>query len=282
VLPIPVKTALAPLVVVAACAALGAAPVDAAAPSATLSNTTLDVTAGSVSSNWAGYVATGPDAASATSFTSVSSRWVQPRARCSSGLPSYSAFWVGLGGASSTSTALEQIGTAGDCNARGKVSYYMWYELVPAPSVPIKYKVFPGNVVEATVNVVGTRVTLQIRNLTRRTRFTKVLRTSSPELSSAEWIAEAPSSCDSSGRCVVLPLADFGTVSFTHASSTADAHTGTIGDAAWSASPIELVSDAQAVDPAGNPFAIGAVPSALSSDGAEFSVDWAARAITGS
>ena len=33
--------------------------------------------------------------------------------------PTYSAYWVGLGGGGQQSTALEQIGTQGDCSASG-------------------------------------------------------------------------------------------------------------------------------------------------------------------
>jgi Peptidase A4 family len=64
----------------------------------------------------------------------------------------------------------------------------MWYELLPAASVPIKLKVFPGNAITASVKVNGTKVTLQIKNLTRKTTFTKTLRMSAPDLSSAEWV----------------------------------------------------------------------------------------------
>jgi hypothetical protein len=98
----------------------------------------------------------------------------------------YSGFWVGLGGFSETSQALEQIGTEANCSASGKPRYAMWYELVPAASVPIKLKVFPGNAIAASVNVNGTKVTLQIRNLTRKTKFTKTVRMSAPDLTSAE------------------------------------------------------------------------------------------------
>ena len=80
-----------------------------------------------------------------------------------------------------------------------------------------------------------------------------------------------------SGNCVVLPLTNFGSVSFTNAAAIANGHTGTISDLAWLATPIVLVSDA------GAPFAepisqtsVGAVPSALSSNGAAFAVDWQA------
>ena len=45
------------------------------------------------------------------------------------------AIWVGLGGYSLTSGELEQIGTEADCDAHGRASYYVWYELVPADPV---------------------------------------------------------------------------------------------------------------------------------------------------
>lgn len=222
-----------------------------------------------VSSNWSGYVAAASDtAATATSFTTVAGRWVQPKVSCTSGRRSSSAFWVGLGGASETSQALEQIGTEADCNVSGKATYSSWYELVPAASVPIKLKVLPGNVITASVAVQGTKVTVQIRNLSRRTKFTKVLRMSSPDTSSAEWVAEAPSACNSRGRCVVLPLTNFGNVSFTQATAIANGHHGTISDSTWAGAPIELLSDGSF----GQTALDNAVPSGLSPDGTSFTV----------
>jgi hypothetical protein len=230
-----------------------------------------------VSSNWSGYAIGTPSLAVATTFTSVSGQWVQPTANCTSSRSTYSAFWVGLGGFSEVSQAVEQIGTSADCTASGKATYSMWYELVPAASVPIKFKVFPGNVVSASVKVSGTSVTVQIRNLTRKTKFTKTLRMSNPDTSTAEWVAEAPSACTASGRCTQLPLTDFGAVTFTNASATTtDGHTGTITDSAWPATTIQLIEDAS------RPFAVsptistGAVPAALASDGSAFAVLWEA------
>jgi hypothetical protein len=55
-----------------------------------------------------------------------------------------------------------------------------------------------------------------------------------------------------SGQCRALPLANFGTVSFTSALAVATGHGGTIADAGWTATAIEL----QAFT--------GAVPSELS------------------
>jgi Peptidase A4 family len=241
------------------------------------------------SSNWAGYAVTAPavitpiPTAPATTppvtFASVSGGWVQPAVTCTRGKATYSAFWVGIGGFSPTSQALEQIGTEANCTAAGKVKYSMWYELVPAASVPIKFKVFPGNAIAASVKVNGTKVTLQIRNLSRKTNFTKTLDMAAPDVSSAEWIAEAPTGCDSSG-CEQLPLAKFRTLTFTKASTTtSDGHTGTISDIAWSPTMIDLE------DIASGPFSAettvsGALPSALSSNGASFAVVWQAAITT--
>ena len=49
-----------------------------------------------VSENWAGYEATN----GSSDFSAASGSWVQPTAKCPPGSPSYSAFWVGLGGGS--------------------------------------------------------------------------------------------------------------------------------------------------------------------------------------
>jgi hypothetical protein len=246
----------------------------ASAATATASAATVIRHDTEVSSNWAGYVVTGPDATAPTSFTRVSARWVQPAATCTAGQRTYSSFWVGLGGFAETSQALEQIGTEADCTTSGKARYAMWYELVPAASVPIKLKVFPGNAVTASVKVAATKVTLQIKNLTRKTSFTKTLRMAAPDLSSAEWVAEAPSACNSTGRCLELPLSNFGSLSFTRASTTGNAHTGTISDTAWTATPIQLVSEADLPFISNDQTPSSAVPSPLSPDGTSFEIDW--------
>jgi len=217
-----------------------------------------------VTANWAGYAVTSGTPAS-LGFSRVSAIWKEPTAACTSGEPTSSAFWVGLGGFAASSQALEQVGTSADCTAAGKQSHFMWYELVPATSVPIALKVFPGNVIAASVSVTGTTVQLQVRNLTRKTRFSKSLRAAALDVSSAEWVAEAPSACDQRGRCTVLPLTDFGTVPFANASATANGHTGSIVDDGWTATPLELVPNARR-------FVTATAPSALSADGTVFSV----------
>jgi peptidase A4-like protein len=219
-----------------------------------------------VSQNWAGYVAGG------TQFSSVSGSWVQPSATCGSG-QTYSAFWVGLGGSGSQSSALEQTGTQADCTADGSTDYYAWYELVPAAPVKLDLSIHPGDKIDATVSVSGTNVTVSMTDETTGQSTTKSLQMDNPDVSSAEWIAEAPSACDGSGSCQTLPLSDFGSVQFTSATATANGHTGTISDPNWSSQPVELgssgISDVSYGPGSG---ASGANPSSLSSDGSSFSV----------
>ena len=222
-----------------------------------------------ISSNWSGFAVGG------NTFSSVSGSWVQPKAVCSGGTSS-AAFWVGLGGNSDASNALEQIGTSSDCSADGTPSYSAWYELVPAGSVPIKLKVFAGNKLSAAVKVNGMKVTVQVKNLTRKTSFTKVLTMAAPDVSSAEWIAEAPSVCDTFGRCRTVPLTDFQKANFSKSVATAAGHTGTISDPLWTATSIQLQSTADFGPFASASSAAQAVPSNLSSDGSAFSVSYTA------
>ncbi len=226
-----------------------------------------------VSSNWAGYAVTGQ------TFKTVSGTWVQPTANCSASTAetTASAFWVGLGGDSDTSSALEQTGTEADCLANGTTRYTAWYELVPASSVRVSLHVSAGDRIAATVRVNGTKVSVQLRNLTTGKSFSKALRMASPDTASAEWIAEAPSALTPGGTRI-LPLTDFGTVRFTSATATSTGgHTGTIADSDWASSRILLeASDGgpgnfgpYAAESAGT----GAVPGALSATGA-FSITW--------
>ncbi len=241
-----------------------------------------------VSSNWAGYAVSGsvetttpaPDGSTTSttspiSFTSVTGTWVQPKADCSDGRVAYSSVWVGLGGFDPTSNALEQIGTDADCTSSGKARYLAWYEIVPAPSVPINLKVRPGDTITTSVNVSGTSVLVQIKNRTTRKSFTKRLDVPTPDLTSAEWIVEAPSGCTAGGQCRVLPLANFGSVSFTRAATIGNALPGTISNPAWTASAIELIEASSATSLSTLTSSSGAIPGDLTPDGRGFVVSWA-------
>ena len=127
-------------------------------------------------------------------------------------------------------------------------------------------------------------MTLRIRNLTTGARFSATRHVSKVDVSSAEWIAEAPSVCVSANACATLPLTDFGRVQFTSATATSKRHTGTVPDPAWSALAIELQQGPSAV---GGPLranartasAVTAVPSTASIADGSFAVSWQQRAL---
>jgi hypothetical protein len=218
---------MSPRRVIALLATLSAAALGA--PAADAATTT--------SSNWAGYAVS----KAGVKFRRVAATWVVSPATCSAtGRRHFSASWLGLGGYHTTSTALEQIGTEADCTARGTPSYTAWYELVPAAPVDIHLTVKPGDTVSASVTVSGHTVRLFLANRTRGTRFSKQLTAGRIDLTSAEWIVEAPSACYGE-RCVTLPLANFGTTAFAGANTTTTTgHRGTITDPAWTATSIAM------------------------------------------
>jgi hypothetical protein len=243
------------------------------------------------STNWAGYSVLGLDPANPMSFTSVTGTWRQAAAACSTGHgSSASAVWVGLGGYSTSSQALEQIGTDADCSSSGRASYYAWYELVPEPPVNLTFKINPGDTITTSVNVTGNTVLLQIKDRTRGTVFTKRATTSTIDLTSAEWIAEAPSSCSRSSDCTPLPLANFGSVGFSHIATIGNGHPGTLTDPTWTAVPIQLVPRTR-----GGGFYPGqnrgyvtqnstagtSAPAGLTADGRAFTLSWVSNANPG-
>jgi peptidase A4-like protein len=230
-----------------------------------------------VSSNWAGYAVTGK------TYRHASGTWIVSAVTCSTAAATYSATWVGIGGYSETATALEQTGTEADCNS-GTATYSAWSELVPANARTLKMAVQPGDRMSASVDVRGTRVTLRLSNITRGTSYKRTERMAAPDVSSAEWIVEAPSGCTYSGTCRQLPLGDFGTVAFTNARATTVAgHTGTIGDPAWSATKVNLNQSGWG---GGRGFSSvaptrGALTSALAAGGSSFAVNYEKSAALG-
>jgi hypothetical protein len=160
----------------------------------------------STSTNWSGYAAIN------NTFTSVAASWTQPSVTCASGETSYSSFWVGLDGYNSST--VEQTGTDADCSS-GFPRYYAWYEMYPKFPVNFSNPVVPGDKMSASVVVGGGgKFTLTISDVTQQWTQVTTQRLNKASLSSAEVIAEAPSS-----RGGVLPLASFGTVNFTSASA---------------------------------------------------------------
>lgn len=206
------------------------------------------------STNWSGYAVTGATGA----FTVVSGSWVEPTASCTSRSSSYSSFWVGIDGYNSNS--VEQLGTDSDCSGRTP-TYYGWWEMYPNPSMQLstsQFPVSPGDTLTASVSRSGNSYTLSMSS-SRGWHFSTT-QSGSFSNSSAEWIAEAPSSCGFT--CRVLPLANFGTMSFSN--STANGATiGSYGSSVWEDITMETSGGT-----------VKAQPSALNGSGNGFSDTW--------
>ena len=209
------------------------------------------------SSNWAGYAAlTNLQKPQNSAVTDVKGSWTVPSVSCTS-TNSYSSFWIGIDGYSSNT--VEQIGTDSDCSS-GKAVYYAWYEMYPKYPVNLKMAISPGDLITAEVKFLGSgNFQLTITDLTTGATFLTTQKSPSAKRSSAEWIAEAPWSGG------VLPLAKFGTVSFTSAQATLNGHPGSISDTAWQNDAITMTTSSGAPK---------ATPSTLSSDGSSFSITW--------
>jgi hypothetical protein len=234
------------------------------------------------SDNWSGYAIhrTG------VSFRHVTGSWTQPAGSCSSETSSYSAFWVGLGGYSSGSDALEQIGTELDCSATGTEKMSAWYELVPKASRTVALTISAGDKITASVTVVGTKVTLTLDDVTTGKSFTHVSVDKDIDVTSAEWITEAPSECEGSttSDCTTLPLADFGTVDFTGARAvTSTGATASIVSSRWTTTKLVLDSSGSTEGPGqfvSDTTAATATPTA--SAGGAFEVAYAASSSSSS
>lgn len=231
------------------------------------------------STNWAGYAVHG----SGVSYRVARGSWTQPGAACTRGIATYSSYWVGIGGYSQSAKALEQVGTEVDCSASGKVRSDAWYELVPSPSVPLRLAVRPGDVIQASVSVNGNAVTVALYDATRGKGFRKTLRASALDLSSAEWIVEAPSECISASSCQTLPLANFGSASFGSTWALATGGAGAIASSLWQATKINLRPDSRRfiVNTNSGPVLGVATPSVLAPGGTGFRVSYSQIPVAG-
>ena len=210
------------------------------------------------SGNWAGYaVLTRLNAPLSGSVSDVKATWTVLAVSASTSDDTASSAWVGIDGYSDNT--VEQTGTEHDMTPDGPV-YYAWFEMYPKFGYRIlNFPVKEGDTISAEVHYAGNnRFTLTIANLTRDVRFSTTQRHKARR-ESAEWIVEAPYSGGT------LPLADFGTLSFSGCSATVSGHTGGIGDPAWENDNITMATQDGTVK---------AQTSALSGGGSGFSVIW--------
>lgn len=174
-----------------------------------------------LSYNWAGYQAEGGP------YTAVSGRWIVPDVAAGNGAAADAA-WVGIGGIRTDD--LIQAGTQAIVD-NGRVHYQAWYELLPAPSIPVPLSISPGDEVEVTIRETAPqRWEITMRNATTGGSYRALARYDSSG-SSAEWIEEMPASLG--GR--FIPLSQFGSVRFLGGTAALGSTTLTVAQAGGTA-----------------------------------------------
>jgi hypothetical protein len=216
-----------------------------------------------ISINWAGYaVETSFSNPQTGSIDAVEGSWVVPDVQCAmiSSLDS-SAFWIGIDGF--TSSSVEQIGTDSDCSG-GSPIYYAWYEMYPSADVILNMDVSPGDNMSAKIEYLSNnRFNLTMTDVTTGSTISTTATSSSATRNSAEWIVEAPVL-----NRRLLPLADFGSLSFTDAFVTVNGVRGPIYSKGWESVSITME----------NRNGVGkAYPTDLSTNYSSFSVVWQNR-----
>jgi hypothetical protein len=230
---------------------------------------------GEANPHWAGYVISDPGGGR-LAFTSVPATWVEPKITCGAERLDSLGIWVGLGGFGTA--GLEQAGIGTTCTREAKAVSTPWYEILPANATTVdRRRVEPGDTMTARVEVSAARtsVIISIANETRRWRFTRAVQVSSPDLSTAEWIVEAPRGC--TRVACGLRLGNFGTVAMTRISVVANGHPGTILDRRWQATALDFVPTEWQAARTGS--AAGATTEQLDAAGASFRVAWRAKAV---
>lgn len=136
----------------------------------------------------------------------------------------------------------------------------------------------------ASVSVKGSAVTVALYDSTRRQGFRKTVRASVLDLTSAEWIVEAPSQCVGATSCQTLPLANFGSATFGAGSAqSSTGRTGAISSPLWQTTRINLRPNGRRfIVNSGSGPALGvATPSGLQSNGTGFKVTYSLVPVAG-
>jgi hypothetical protein len=202
------------------------------------------------STNWSGYA---DDNTAGNTYSTVTGNWSEPAVTCPRHGTQDAVFWVGIDGF--TSGTVEQDGTLAECN-HGAAFYFTWWEMFPANSIQVAgSSVSPGDAISSSVVRSGTSYTLKVTDSTHPANsFSTTQSCSTCANSSAEWIAEAPSSGNR-----ILPLPNFGTWTETGATVNSGVITSFPDDA------LTMVN---------NSGAVKAQPGPLNGSGNGFSVAW--------
>lgn len=204
--------------------------------------------------NWSGYVAVTKKknhlSPKYNSVTEVLGTWIVPEVSASARGDTYSSAWVGIDGFANS--VVEQIGTEHDV-INGQPVYFAWFEMFPADSQLIEgFPVEKGDKIEGIVTYKGLDHSgnncfrLIIKNHTRRVKFGVLQSTLAgypAHLSSADWIVEAPA-ISISDKCIgILPLANFGAISFKNCQASINGRKGAIENRHWSNVAISMATN---------------------------------------
>lgn len=213
------------------------------------------------STNWSGYVAANNlSSPRQGSVTAVSGTWVVPTLH-STPDHTYCSLWVGIDGYNSST--VEQIGTEHDWS-NGAQQNYAWFEMYPGGSYSINgFPLRPGDVISASVKYTGNSTfVMTLHNDTRQvttTIPTQYTRSTVAQMKSAEWIMEAPYLNG------ILPLSNFGVAHLSKCMATINGVAARLKNSSWQNMGIEMIT---------NTGAAKAIPSAIASDNASFTVTW--------
>ena len=205
------------------------------------------------STNWSGYVAgTNLSQPQANSVTAVSGSWIVPTVTGPTSGTTYSSVWVGIDGYGNST--VEQLGTEEDV-VNGSPVYRAWWEMYSSgkgqpEQVITSMTVVPGDSITASVQYITSgahagQFYLSIVDSSRSNDSFSTYESSSSlqsplaQRSCAEWIVEAPS--DANGN--ILPVANFGTVTFTNATAVINGVSGPINPASWQSQALNIGSN---------------------------------------
>jgi hypothetical protein len=178
--------------------------------------------------DWSGYVVVSDFSNPQPVFASVSGSWIVPQVNVSQ-KDTFSAAWIGIGG--ELDETLIQTGTEHD-SINQQAVYSAWYELLPYDAVTITtINVSAGDRITAYIGLVNSASNewmVRIEDVTSGQNFSTNLFYDSSRLS-AEWIVERPTVNNNIGT-----LANFGSITFSGPSATADGRVVMITDLPFS------------------------------------------------
>jgi hypothetical protein len=174
---------------------------------------------------WSGYIINLDLQNKSEGVSSISGTWTVPEIAYSES-NTYSSVWVGVGGYGEQT--LLQAGTEQHCE-NGKISYFAWYELLPATITTVKtLEISPGDKVTTSITLVNEKQgswQITIIDETDGRNFQITVDYPQSTRKTAEWIVERPTV---NGK--ISTLADFNKATLTDCTTTINGVTGTIKD----------------------------------------------------